>query len=220
MLHGGGTCGLQPGPPMTVEPIKDHRRHESCQRNARADHERRLPSAVVKRTGPCGRGIDGIRADAGQAQVQRGGECDAASREPLCEASNERDENRAFTDAEDEPARDHELVRTAHCGKRGTQYADRCRPESDSCRSVPVDQHAVDEGQGYIGDADDPIQHSELRLTESALPVQQIGDRADHVVLIVAGGDGDRRQREHPPAQRRIAAAAAVLGSGRVLTHR
>jgi hypothetical protein len=59
-----------------------------------------------------------------------------------------------------------------------------------------------------FGQADDPVEHADLRLAEAALALQQIGDRTDDVGLVVAAGDRDRREREHPPAHRRDAACA------------
>ena len=45
-------------------------------------------------------------------------------------------------------------------------------PERDARGSVTVDQQSVDERERHIGNADHSVQHAELRLAESALPMQ------------------------------------------------
>ena len=219
-LRSGRLSRSRPRPVLAVEPVENRCRRQPRHRNTRAEPQRRLPAALVERMGPGCRGIDGIGTDAGEAEVERGGQRNAAAREPLCQPSDERNENRTFTDAEDEAAGHHDLVRAADCRERRAEHTYSCRPERDAGGSVTVDQQAVDERKCDVRDTDDTVQHPELRLTESALPQQQIGDRADDVVLVVAARYGDRRQHQHPPAQPRVAAAAAGIGRAGGLIHR
>src|SRR5258707_2258 len=157
---------------------------------------------------------------AGETEIERGGERDAAAREPLRQSRDQRDENRPFTHTKHKAAGHHELVRSADRRERRAEHTDGRRPERDPCGSITVDHHSVEECERHIGDADHAVQHPELRLSESALPMQKIGYRPDHVVLVVAAGHGDCRQHQHPPAQPGIAAAAARVGPGRGLGHR
>jgi hypothetical protein len=87
------------------------------------------------------------------------------------------------------------MVRTGHAEGGG--------PQCDPRRAVPIHQQSIDQSEHHARHIDDAIQRAELRLGETELTVQQVGDRTDGIGFVVTAGDGQGGKRQHPPAAHR-----------------
>jgi hypothetical protein len=111
-------------------------------------------------------------------------------------------ENGAFADTKDEASRHHDFVGLAECRQRGAQHPDGGRPTGNARRTESIDRHAAEQCQSNVRYADDAVEDAQSGLAEAALPMQQIGDRSNDVVLVVAARDRKGCKQQDPPPQR------------------
>ena len=68
-------------------------------------------------------------------------------------------------------------------------------------RADAVDQDPANDRQRNVGQAEHRVERADLLLAEAALVAQQLGDRGNRVVRIVASHDRECGQGEHDPFQ-------------------